>query len=74
MALFTQYAIAAARMAIEDAGWLNVTEEQKERTGVCLGSGIGSLDDMATTTLSYAESVRKIALSFSISNQSTLLG
>lgn len=63
MALFTQYAIAAARMAIEDAGWLNATEEQKERTGVCLGSGIGSLDDMATTTLSYAESVRETTLS-----------
>lgn len=58
MALFTQYAIAAARMAIKDAQWENATEEEKERTGVCLGSGIGSLDDMASTTLAYAENVR----------------
>lgn len=65
MALFTQYAIAAAKMAIKDAEWENATEDQKERTGVCLGSGIGSLDDMATTTLSFAESVRKPASLFS---------
>jgi len=58
MALFTQYAIAAAKMAIKDAQWETTTEDQKERTGVCLGSGIGSLDDMASTTLSFAESVR----------------
>lgn len=57
MAMFTQYAIAAARMAIKDANWETTTEEEKERTGVCLGSGIGSLDDMANTTLSFAESV-----------------
>ncbi|KAF9289145.1 Mitochondrial beta-keto-acyl synthase [Mortierella antarctica] len=55
MAMFTQYAIAAARMAIKDAQWENTTEDEKERTGVCLGSGIGSLDDMASTTLAYAE-------------------
>ncbi|KAF9431088.1 Mitochondrial beta-keto-acyl synthase [Podila epigama] len=55
MALFTQYAIAAAKMAIKDAQWENATEDEKERTGVCLGSGIGSLEDMATTTLAYAE-------------------
>ncbi|KAF9584118.1 Mitochondrial beta-keto-acyl synthase [Lunasporangiospora selenospora] len=56
MAVFTQYAIAAARMAISDANWENTTEDEKERTGVCLGSGIGSLDDVASTTLSFAES------------------
>ncbi|KAG0330676.1 Mitochondrial beta-keto-acyl synthase, partial [Podila humilis] len=55
MAMFTQYAIAAAKMAIKDAHWENTTEDEKERTGVCLGSGIGSLDDMASTTLAYAE-------------------
>ncbi|KAF9435942.1 Mitochondrial beta-keto-acyl synthase [Entomortierella beljakovae] len=56
MALFTQYAIAAAKMAITDAQWENISEEDKERTGVCLGSGIGSLEDMAATTLSFAKS------------------
>lgn len=62
MAMFTQYAIAAARMAIKDAQWENTTEDEKERTGVCLGSGIGSLDDMASTTLAYAENVSPTAM------------
>lgn len=64
MAVFTQYAIAAARMAIKDANWETTTEEEKERTGVCLGSGIGSLDDMATTALSFAESVSTLKFFF----------
>ncbi|KAF9198407.1 Mitochondrial beta-keto-acyl synthase [Haplosporangium sp. Z 27] len=56
MAMFTQYAIAAAKMAIKDARLENLSEDEKELTGVCLGSGIGSLDDMASTSLSYAKS------------------
>jgi len=37
---FTQFAVAAARMAAEDAG-LEVTEENARRVGVLVGSGIG---------------------------------
>lgn len=39
---FTHFAVAAARMAIEDAG-LKVTEENAERVGVWIGSGIGGM-------------------------------
>lgn len=42
MAPFIQYGIAAAKQAIEDAS-LEVTEQNAERIGVALGSGIGGL-------------------------------
>lgn len=42
MDLFTQYAMAAAKMAVEDAG-LEITEEIAPRTGVWIGSGIGGM-------------------------------
>ncbi len=42
MDLFIQYAIYAAREAITDAG-LVVTEDNAERVGVAIGSGIGGL-------------------------------
>ena len=40
---FIVYAMAAAQQAIEDAGAKPNTEEEKERTGVMIGSGIGGL-------------------------------
>jgi len=42
MDLFIQYAIVAAMMAFEDSGF-KVTEENAERVGVYIGSGIGGL-------------------------------
>lgn len=39
---FTQYAIASAKQAMEDAG-LDLEKENRERIGVIIGSGIGSL-------------------------------
>ncbi len=39
---FIHFAIAAAGMALDDAG-LKITEETAERTGVIVGSGIGGL-------------------------------
>ena len=42
MAKFVQYAIAASKQAIGDAN-LNLDKENKERIGVLIGSGIGSL-------------------------------
>ncbi|KYO66780.1 beta-ketoacyl-ACP synthase II [Thermovenabulum gondwanense] len=39
---FTQFAIAAAKMAIEDAK-LNIDQVDRERIGVVLGSGIGGV-------------------------------
>ncbi len=51
MDLFTQYAVGAAKMAVEDAN-LEITDEIANRVGVWIGSGIGG---MAT----YDEQFRK---------------
>jgi 3-oxoacyl-[acyl-carrier-protein] synthase II len=40
--LFTQFALAAAEMAIKDSG-LNLESEDRERIGVVVGSGIGGM-------------------------------
>lgn len=62
MASFTQYAMGAAQEALSDAGWTSLNEEQKHRTGVCLGSGIGNFEDMYDTTVSFHTSgFRKIS-------------
>lgn len=48
---FIIYGIAAATQAVEDAGWKPQSEEERCRTGVLLGSGIGGLNSIAETTL-----------------------
>ena len=40
---FTQFAVAASQMAVEDAG-LTINEENAERVGVWIGSGIGGME------------------------------
>ena len=47
---FITFAMAAADMAMLDAGLPIETEEQQERTGVLIGSGIGGLDGISQTT------------------------
>ncbi|MET3698366.1 3-oxoacyl-[acyl-carrier-protein] synthase II [Bacillus oleivorans] len=42
---FAQYAVAASLMAVEDSG-LKITEENAERIGVWIGSGIGGMETM----------------------------
>jgi 3-oxoacyl-[acyl-carrier-protein] synthase II len=42
---FQQFAVAAAQMAVDDAG-LAITDENAERVGVIVGSGIGGLGAM----------------------------
>ncbi|WCN39058.1 beta-ketoacyl-ACP synthase II [Aneurinibacillus uraniidurans] len=42
---FVQFAVAAAKMAVADAG-LDISEENAERVGVYIGSGIGGLGTM----------------------------
>jgi 3-oxoacyl-[acyl-carrier-protein] synthase II len=53
MGKFIVYAIVAAQQAIEDSGWKPATDEDHERTGVMIGSGIGGLSgiDEASATL-----------------------
>ena len=41
---FIQYGLIAAEMAIEDAGLKNISEDNKLRIGVSVGSGIGGLE------------------------------
>ena len=48
MELFCQYAVAAAKEAIEDSG-LDMEKEDPFRVGVSVGSGIGSLQTMERT-------------------------
>lgn len=55
---FTQYAMAAASEALQDAGWEPRHQEQLEATGVCLGSGIGNLDEIYDTSITFEQSVR----------------
>ena len=48
---FILYAIAAADEALNDADWHPESEEDQERTGVMIGSGIGGLGVIAETAL-----------------------
>ena len=45
MERFSQFAVAAAKEALEDSG-LSLEKEDPYRIGVCVGSGIGSLQSM----------------------------
>lgn len=58
MSLFAQYAVAASHMALEDAGLQDLGPEDLEMTGVCLGSGIGNLDEIYDTSLAHSAHVR----------------
>jgi len=52
---FIIFGMAAADMALADSGLPLDSDEQKERTGVLVGSGIGGLDGIAQTTLMMNE-------------------
>lgn len=47
---FIIYGVAAACEAIVDSGWVPETEDQRYRTGVMIGSGIGGLPEIYETT------------------------
>ncbi len=52
---FILYGFAAAIQAVTDSGWTPEAEEDRLRTGVMLGSGIGGLQSIEATTLLIAE-------------------
>lgn len=52
---FILFGIAAADMAVRDAGWTPEAEEDRQRTGVMLGSGIGGLNSIANTAVLLKE-------------------
>ncbi|KAJ5894486.1 mitochondrial beta-keto-acyl synthase [Penicillium taxi] len=59
MALFAQYAMAATEQALEDAGWKPTSFEQKEATGICLGSGIGNFEEIYNTVVAYEKGLEQ---------------
>jgi len=52
---FIVYAIAAAQQAVEDSGWVPQTEEDRYRTGVMIGSGIGGLKTIEEASILLKE-------------------
>ncbi|MCL6558831.1 MAG: beta-ketoacyl-ACP synthase II [Firmicutes bacterium] len=59
---FILYGIAAADEAVKDSGWVPETEEDRYRTGVIMGSGIGGLSTIADTALELeAKGPRRIS-------------
>ncbi len=55
MDVFIVYGIVAAVQAIEDSGWKPTDEENRERTGVLIGSGIGGLSWIYDTSVTLHE-------------------
>ena len=53
---FILYGLAAGSDAIRDAGYVPETEEEKNRFGVMMGSGIGGLETIYENSLSFNES------------------
>jgi len=53
--VFIHYAIAAANEAIANSGWVPPNDEERERTGVMIGSGIGGLQWIAEGSLTLEE-------------------
>ena len=59
---FILYAIAAADEALADADWKPESEDDKEATGVMVGSGIGGLGPIADTAIVLKEQgVRRVS-------------
>ncbi|PHH49512.1 3-oxoacyl-[acyl-carrier-protein] synthase, mitochondrial [Ceratocystis fimbriata CBS 114723] len=53
LSLFSQYAIAAADMALDDAQWKPKDETDRAQTGVSIGNGIGGFQEIRTQSRSF---------------------
>jgi len=61
-AQFIIYGLAAAQQAVTDSGLELKTDEEKERAGVLIGSGIGGLPEIEETTVQmYEKGPRKVS-------------
>ncbi|MDP3459611.1 MAG: beta-ketoacyl synthase N-terminal-like domain-containing protein, partial [Hyphomonas sp.] len=59
---FVVYAVAAADEALADANWKPETDEDQERTGVMIGSGIGGLETIyETSIILHEQGPRKVS-------------
>ncbi|HTS41282.1 MAG TPA: beta-ketoacyl-ACP synthase II [Xanthobacteraceae bacterium] len=52
---FIIFAMAAARQALDDAGWKPKNYEEQTSTGVMIGSGIGGIEGIAETAVTLKE-------------------
>ena len=52
---FIHFAMAAAIQAVEDSGWMPEGDDDRERTGVMIGSGIGGLPGITEGALTLHE-------------------
>ena len=66
---FIVCALAAAAEAVKDSGWAPASDEERERTGVMIGSGIGGLPGICETSITLHErGPRRVSPFFIASN------
>ncbi len=71
---FISYGLIASDLAVKDSGWVPQENEQKHRTGVLVGSGIGGLETIANTTeILLTKGVRRVSPFFIPSSLINLL-
>ena len=70
---FIQYGIVASEMAIEDAGINNLNDEDKQKVGVSVGSGIGGLETIYEGSLTINKKDKKLSPFFIPSSLVNLL-
>ena len=59
---FIIFGLAAATQALEDSGWKPTTEDEKYRTGVMVGSGIGGIGTIYETSVTlYEKGPRRVS-------------
>ncbi|MDD3030088.1 MAG: beta-ketoacyl-ACP synthase II [Alphaproteobacteria bacterium] len=62
MDVFIHYALVAADEAIKDGGYVPATEEERDRIGVMIGSGIGGLNEIyEASILLYEKGPRRVS-------------
>jgi 3-oxoacyl-[acyl-carrier-protein] synthase II len=52
---FITFGLTAAQQAVDDSGWKPASEEERDRTGVLIGSGIGGLEGIAEAAILIKE-------------------
>ena len=58
---FIAYGIISAVQAVEDSGWTPKTENEKQRTGVILGSGIGGINTLEKQHQRLLKSTKRVS-------------
>jgi 3-oxoacyl-[acyl-carrier-protein] synthase II len=62
---FIIFGMAAAQQAVKEAGWDDISEEEKLRTGVMIGAGIGGLKWISETSIVLKErGIRRVSPHF----------